>query len=808
MRTSARRDVLAYCGVVTPVAMAVAALLVVLCASYGVLRPLWPDGRESSVFVFEGRGQTKGGPVQPVSYGDVKRVDAQNSTLSGAAAMSFVQPWRVTVGDRMLTHVPGVLATSQFARVLDLQLVRGRAFDQADEASCQEVHVLVTEDFWRQALGGNESTVGLSFSLNGSPAQIVGIIRSIPAWLTSGAPPAVIGPLACGDTLAAGPPHSGNWSTGARFLLGLGRLRHGVPLSGAKADLTRIADTAVLGAAQEFVVFTPREFVLATVGGVPLKSAVLMMCFGIVMLLIACTNACAILLLRLQTNQAELLTRVILGAHPLLLIRRECLRGVILGCGSAFVGALLGEGVVRLLESQGQQSLRFQPSSTPFSLIATPYGLLGTCVILAVCAVCMAAVPAGRVKRLVSQAWHGRGGVPVKSSRVLATARRTYVIAQVAVSLALVTIALLVDQSLRNELSLPLGFDDRGNYEVDVRLSRRMDPNIGVDTATTIANAARGLPGVRASAVATFVPPQDSRQMAAIRTGEGPANHILSASVDEVSPAFFSLLGIKIDRGRDFDDGDVAGAPRVAIVSASFVRSAWPNGEPIGRPIFRLGEGANSPIRVVGVVNDVRSFELLRRPEPAVYLPLGQGVDDLAEFQLVVHSDGMFARTAPMLEALVRHASVDAKVASVEALSTKIADRFADERSLALILTVGAAATVIQALAGMLALSLYGSGLRAREYSIRSAVGASRQSLAVLALRENAKMVLIGLALGIVVVGYGKQLVASFLFGAVPTGLHVGLEIGCALGITVLASALPAVFRAASTDPAALLREQ
>jgi putative ABC transport system permease protein len=311
----------------------------------------------------------------------------------------------------------------------------------------------------------------------------------------------------------------------------------------------------------------------------------------------------------------------------------------------------------------------------------------------------------------------------------------------------------------------------------------------------------RSVPGVEAAGSVTTLPltwPMDSLIRFAGR--QGPHDGAFSTDFDYVDAESFRALGIPLTRGRLFDARDAAAGAQVAVVNETFVRTHFPNEDPLGR---FFSEGSKD-WQIVGVVGDVRLRSLADRVRPLIYRPLSFGW--FPGRRLVVRTSGPpLAFVEPIRRALLA-AEPDLPVANPQSLEQLVADSVAQRRLVLAVLAFFAASAVLLSGVGLYGVVACTVSQRTREIGIRMAVGAPRRAVLGLFLRQGARLTGLGIALGLLGAVALTRLLASQLYGVEPTDpLTFGVVAGLLLVVALGASFLPAR-RAAAVDPIKALR--
>ncbi|HET6899194.1 MAG TPA: FtsX-like permease family protein, partial [Vicinamibacteria bacterium] len=393
--------------------------------------------------------------------------------------------------------------------------------------------------------------------------------------------------------------------------------------------------------------------------------------------------------------------------------------------------------------------------------------------------------------------------------------RKGLVVAQVALSLLLLIGAGLFTRSLGNLRSLNPGF------EADRLLTFTVDPSLnGYESARRLALFKRlqddfaAEPGVKTVSLAenALMTSNDSSSTIRVEGYEAKEEEDMNPNFNSVGPGFFTTLGIPLLSGREFTDGDLAGAPKVAVVNEAFARYFYKNESPIGRR-FGLGRSfkkgmppeENYPITIVGIARDSKASSLRQKQARFVYVPYSQQTD-IGQMTFYVRSPLEAGGLGNRVRMLVRQADPGLPVTDMKTMRAQIHESLFVERMVAVLSAAfGFLATLLAAI-GLYGVMSYAVSLRTREIGIRVALGAERRTVLFMVLKEVAVLALLGVLLGLPS-GYGLgRLVESQLYGMTardPVTFAVATAV--LLVSAALAGYVPAA-RATRVDPLVALR--
>ncbi|HXT27930.1 MAG TPA: ABC transporter permease [Vicinamibacterales bacterium] len=742
---------------------------------------------------------------RPFSYPDYRDMRDRQQTFDALAAWSG-EAFTLALPNSPARQVEGELASAGYFEMLGATPVAGRTFtkQEDDERDAHPV-ALISYALWQKDFGSDPATVGRAVTLNDRSFTIVGVLPrgfrglddDTEVWVPMG-------------MLALAEPARFYDSRGARWHGVVARRKPGVSLAQANADVVTIArqleqtypdSNAKYGA-------TALDLRQETVGQLQPLLLTMLAAVGFV-LLIACVNLANLLLARASTRQRETAIRAALGADRRRLVAQFLAEGTILSLLGATGGLILSMWSVDAITA-------LAPAGLPSFVVAR----LDWRVLLFVVAIaCGAALLLGLLPALqgsrpdlndaLKDGMRGSSG-----GRERARVRSALVIAEVALSLLLLVGAGLMVRSFLNLQRVSVGF--RADRAATLRLALPQKytsddlPRAAADLAARVA----AVPGVAHAAVATDAP-FSGGSSATIVSPEGTDTETAARGIrvyrHAVSPGFFAALGIEIAAGRDVDAHDVRGTQPIAIVSRRFAAKAWPGADPIGKR-FTIGQprGAQTEwIAVAGVVSDIRYRTLVadtsRAPEdPDVYFPFAQRPD--RALSLVIGANAAPATLiAPAREA-VNAFDRDIPTFGERTFSGLVAARTASFRLSAGVMSFFGAVALLLAGLGVYGLINYSVSQRRQEIGVRVALGARRSEIYGLVLKDAMRLVIAGLAIGLVASLPAARLIRAQLYGVAPAdpvtyAVIAGLLLATGIGATLLPAR-----RAARVDPIVALR--
>jgi predicted permease len=731
-----------------------------------------------------------GGTAEQIGYARYRHLRDEARSVAGIGAWGRAT---FTIADRGAgTSVLGNLVTANYFDLLGVQPARGRFF-AADEDRTLGTHpvLVVSHAFWQAHLGGDETVVGRTLSVNGRPFTLIGVAPPVFRGLYTGLAVDAWAPLMMQPQLR---PRSR--LDGGSWLWAFARLRPGVDIATARAELSALAQAQEqAGGAPESPDAWSRIRVTPLTGlpggqGVAFAFLGILLGAAALVLVIAGVNVAALLAARYAARARDLAVRAALGAGRLRLMRQllvEVLALFALGAiGGVAVAALATTALERLpLPATLPVTLEISPDYRVFAFALAAALLTGL-------VFGMGPALHGARRDITDRLKAESAGTGRRRSRL----GPALVAAQLALSLVLLVAAGLFVRAVARGASLDPGFDRHGVATVQLEPeSWGYDPAGAEVFYDALHEGMAATPGVTAVAYATRLPLALSSAVDTIGIGGGTRE----AAYVAIDGAYFDVLRLPILRGRPIAAADGEGAPRVAVVNETLARLLSADGDAVGRTLRFRGVETT----VVGIARDASQAaspdEAIR---PFLYLPLAQ-IPDTKRVLLVRSETG--AAGAAIVEA-VRALDPRLPVPRVSTLDADARIVLFPQRAAAIV-TGGLGAVGLL----LAALGLYGTVSaavvrRTREIGIRLALGAGRGEVLRAIVGEGARLAFGGIALGLPLAAAAMPLLGDWLFGVDPRdpATYAVLAVGLA-AVALLASYLPAR-RAAATDPLRALR--
>ena len=706
-------------------------------------------------------------------------------------------------------------ASGDLFSVLGVSPVCGRLLNADDDRrGVGPGGVVISYAFWQSEFGGQQSAIGQPLILGDRVFQVVGVT-----------PPEFFG-LEVGNQFDVALPATARafwWEnvldrTDAWWLRVMGRLKPGSTLVRA-AEYVNAMSPAVIeatppkgygpGAGETYRKFRLSAFPAGT-GVSQLRADYersLWLLLGItgLVLVIACVNLANLTLARVGARTREIAVRLALGASRARLIRHLLSESLLLAVAGAAAGVglahLLSRSIVWFLSAQGRPlnvDLRADWRVLAFTSAATVL----TCVFFGL-------TPAIRSSRCAPAAALGAGGRGMTGGRERFALQRGLAILQMAVSLVLLSGALLLVRSFWNLLTTHPGFRQDGVFVVSVNFPQpKPTAEAQERLRTELLDRLRSIPQVQAAAMTTHVPVLSGSWTMGLRVTGAEGEKEGWSKVAWVGPDYFNTLGIPILTGRGVSETDTASSPKVALVNETFVQR-WLGGvNPIGQRLRTLAEPGypEATYEIIGVVKDMKYGSLRAEVPPVAFAAATQHPRPGPWMEVVVRSSAPL----PGIIAAVKQrlAEVDSSIRlRTTILKDKVREGLAREQLLAWLsgfFGVVAAGLVMIGLYGLIS---YTTVLRRNELGIRLALGAQRGDVLWLILRQGLNLSVLGVGIGIVAALALTRLLGGLLFGLEPTDPATLLATSLLLvAVAALACWLPAR-RAANLEPMETLRQ-
>jgi putative ABC transport system permease protein len=738
----------------------------------------------------------------------------QNKTFASLAEYSYGLSSVSGGSEPVRVNIAAV--SKAFFKTFAVEPFRGRAFAPDEQRVDGAPAMIVSYQYWQRYLGSGEDLSKFHLTMEGAVYPVVGVMPAtfdfpsdVTAWISSEVQP----------ESPARTAH--NWR-------GVGRVRDGVTVAQARADLSaiahRIRDTygKKVDLSDAAVVPLPD----AMVGDVRTALLTLMAAVGL-LLLVACANVAGLLLARTSARRKELAVRAALGARRGRLVQQFLVESFALSFVAGGLGIFLAAGAVKVLPGilptnlPRQDGIAINPSVLLFAVAA----MVAVTVSLGLFAAWRAA--AGDLQAALTAGSRGYSGVGTNQQL-----RGLLVAGEIAMTLVLLVGAGLLGRSFLQLISMSPGFEQQNLITMEFKPPTPQGEGANRQSAILrqihlleeVMTRLRAIPGAESVALAGAMPVAAGDDLAdgdfLILDGQKPPESFaewdnVSQNPSRVGHALYSVagdgyfrtMGIPLVRGRVFGEQDNFDSPNVAVISESLARRRWPNQDPIGHIIdFANMDGNLKPLTIVGIAGDVRAQGLDFPPSSIIYVDYRQrGMNENSLPTILVRSGAPAGQILSAARGIFHDLAPDVPV-KFSTFADEMGGWLADRRFLLFLVGVFAAATLTLAAVGMYGVVAFSVARRTQEIGIRMALGAQRGDVLRLVLGEGARMAAIGVVLGIGASLAITRLLSNLLFGVSPTDPWTFAGVAVLLSLVALLATYIPAYRAMRIDPLAALR--
>jgi predicted permease len=782
--------------------------------------------------------------LRPLPYPDQDRLVALSNSYPkfprarGPVSATDVAHWRAD--NQVFEQIefvsgPDMVAMSGagFAERVGVQHVSARLFPllgitaflgslPTDEVTERQgsLGVVLSCEFWHHHFAGDPNIIGRSIFVDSFSGPVIAVLNPGFDLFGSGPPEAFLID-GMGDVADSGVDD-------ARWLVGVGKRRPGISLQQAQSAMNLTAQRL----SQTF----PKAYKDMGVRVEPLQRGlfgrseeVLYLLFAAVgfVLLIACTNVANLLLVRGDGRRKEIGVRVALGASRSSLIRQLLTESVLLSLVGGVGGLILSLWGVRTLDVLSSRQFPTAGISLNARVL---FFTLGTCILTGLL---FGLIPAYRASKHDLNECLREGGRNTASKSRHRT-RNILVVTEIAVALVSLICAGLMINTLAHILRTSPGFDSSHLLTAEVRLTgeKYIDINDPGNTGLTVIRPSieifcrqalerlKNLPDVEGAALIDWLPLAENAQHA--RPGFTIVGRSVDLSagrtsvlLDAISADYFRLMAIPVLRGRGVTDHDTEASSSVVVINEAMARQFWPNEDPVGREITFDFSPAERPRLIVGIVGNVKQFDLMRESQPQAfvsYLQLPTHTAGWTESRLhkslVIRTRSTSAALIENVRRVISGLAPDSPVFGVRAVEQTVSQSARSRRVLSQLLGLFAAIALILAAIGIYGVMSYSVSERSHELGLRMALGAQPKHVVRLVLGQAMRLSFLGVIMGVAVSFAVAPLLAKFLYGVKPHDvLTLVLVSSLLIAVTLFASFIPAR-QATAIDPMETLRRE
>jgi predicted permease len=780
----------------------------------------WISGPELVFDSLNGYGNQTETESSSTSFSWTALDSMQRELADQADVVGFADLYRTNISiDGRPDTAYGQTVSGNYFTTLGLAPAAGRLLGPADDRPDAAPAAVISHEFWERRFGGTADALGKLVVVNGVSATIAGVLpRGFKGTLQVGQPLDIVLPFSLYGAVTRGqrPQDPNFW-----WVLMMARLRPGTSVERFQSAADAVLKRTVMAAKPDLPVeMLPRLRVepggrgqLEARDGMREPLKVMALVIGIV-LLVACANVANLLLARGRARAREIAVRAAIGAPRTRIIGQLLTEGLLLGGISCLAGLALAKWLAMLLLPALDTSLAVLDVEAGLD-----WRIVGFTIALAlVCSLAFGLGPSIRATdtRMQSVLQEGSRGVTGPQRRFGASG--LLVVAQVALSMLLVTAAALLTWSAVRLQSIPPGFnpDRLLTFSVDTSLN-------GYDAARTrtffgdALERLRALPGVTAASLSSHRLISNSSSIGTARP-DGPLPHFADAAEARqfasrnrawrltVDDRFHQTLGIPVLRGTTFRPTLDPEGPGVVMINAALASQMFGTTDAVGRRLVMGARPGGTPLEIVGVVADARYTTLKAEPPPTVYFPYQQSPLNRATFTVRTAGDPT-AMTSAVRETL-RSLDDTLPLFDIRTQEEQILRSLAQERLFARLALLLGCVTLVLSAVGVYGLLAYAVTQRTPEIGVRMALGAERRQVRWLVLRESLLLVGAGLLLGVPAALWASGTLQTLLFGLEATDPRAIAAAAGIMAIVALAAAVVPAARASRIDPLAALRAE
>ena len=719
------------------------------------------------------------------------RETSQHARSFESTGLSAFDSFTLTGWDNPV-QLNGLRVTASYLPTLGVMPAQGRNFTPAEDTPNGPNVCIISHEVWQSRFGGRTDLINQTITLNGLSWQVVGIM-----------PPALTVPLAQTQIFAPRVADVSGLTAqqiegGAGFAQSIARLKSGVTMQQAAEELVSLSSgyrDRHPGNVDANNVAEPRDFVSSFVSGLKPTMYTLLGAVACV-LLIAIANVASLYLTRLIGRRKEVALRLSLGAGRATIVRQCLIESAVLAIAAGLVGIAIAWGGVKVLQSVIANQV---PPNTILSL-SWPT-LLFTTGISALSAVFIGLFPALQASRpdLVDHLKDSARGSSSAGTRL----RQALIVVEVSLSVVLLVGAGLLLVTFVRLSGTHLGFNPAGSAAAFVSLppGQYATPAQQSQFFEAVIERLRAQPGVNTAAV-VFAPPLSGfgprTTWAAIGQPLPPLAQRPLVNLNVVSDDYFRLLEIPIVIGRAFGADDRDTSTRVGVVNETFARKLFNGESPIGRQV-QIGRDSQPPVEIVGIVRDVK-FAGPNVPVPdEVYLALRQLPRQ--GMNVIARTGGDPATLQLAMQRAVADVDKSQAISFFATMDANVSSSLGQQQLLATLVGVFAGLALGLALIGLYSVLAFLVTQRTIEIGIRMALGASRQQVVSLVMRDGMRLVAIGLVLGLAASAGASRLIQQLLFGVTPFSPAVYVSVAAVFAMVAAAACMVPSLRASKIDP-------
>jgi len=740
------------------------------------------------------RGWTSNGFATPGDFYDLGRKSKSFEAVTAWAGWNFN-----LTGDGDPTFVEGGRVSWNFFGILGAKPLLGRGFVAEDDQPGAARVAILSEGLWRNRFDGDPKIVGRSIRIDDEPATVVGVMPKefqLPLmgianlWM----------PMALTETERA--ERTRSWFSA------IGKLKPGVTPQQANEDCAAVFADMEKEYPETNTHVTVLVSSLAEQIGEEEGTRQVMVIFWIVglILLIACANVANLMLARATGRAKEFALRRALGAARGRLARQLLAESVLLFFFGGIAGTLCGLWGMSWIEAQIPEHIRGYLVN--YGRVGLNANVLGfTLGVALLCGLVFGIAPALESSRAELSAPLKETAASLAGSRRGARLRRIFVGAEIALAVVVLIATTLLVRSFINSVTASPGFTP-----VNLTVAQLTLPKKRYTQEASLRNFAdevlarlRAQKGVVSADVASAVPFGAFGRTVEIAAADQPApdpGNKIGARFTAVSSGYFGTMQIRLMRGRTFTNADAPGEPAVALVNETLAKRLWPNESPIGRKML-FGE-QHTECTVVGIVEDIKMFNLRSQPERQMYVPYAQS--PTTTLGLAVRTEHKVAGIGAAVRAGVWGVDRNQPVSSIQQLDELMAATDAGNRILMKLMAFFGVLAMLLGAIGIYGLMSHLVSQRTHEIGVRMALGARPAEVMRMVMGNGLKLALVGIAAGMAAAFALTRSMTSLLYGIAPNDAATFAGVAVLFAAVAAAAGYLPARRAMRVDPMVALR--
>jgi putative ABC transport system permease protein len=772
-----------------------------------LLRPLPYSHPEQLIRVYSEFPNFPNGGLRRFWVSAPEFIDLRKDTHSFQTLDAWTTGFSNVAGQTQPVRLNTAFVSGTLLESLGVTPLMGRVITASDDVKGANQVLDISYGIWQSVFGGDPNIIGRDTLFDGAKATIIGVMPQGFAF-----PPGDLDPPELWNQLQIDPTNPGN--RGSHNLYLLGRLKSGVTAGAASGELASLVNYYGDHHAPKTHSFDSKKH---TIVSYPLQAEVvssvrpaLLMLLGAVafVLLIACVNVANLLLARAEARRREIAIRGAMGASLSRLARQFATEGVVMSLTGAILGLGLAFGGLRLIQLTNAGALpRAMEIGIDWRVLLFALGIsIGTGILFG-----LAPIASLLISDLSNSLKETAGNTTAAGGTNVF--RRALVAGELAMALVLLVGCGLMIRAFWKLQEVHTGVqpDSVITMRVTLPATTYATPEKIDGFWNQLVPRLQQIPGVRSSALFDGLPPirppnmNDTAIEGFVVKENGPIQNVDFYQI--IDPGYFPTMGVRLIRGRLFDQRDAKGAPDVVIINQAMANTFWPGQDPIGHRI-RTG-GSTSPwVTVIGIVDDVKNSGIDQRAGTELYLPYNQTSGSGENSMYIgLRAQGVDPRS---LTTAVRRevGSLDSSlpIAEIRTMDDVISRAQSRPRFLTMLLSLFSAIALAIATVGIYGVISYSVARRTKEFGLRMVLGAQQSDVLSLVMKQGALLTGAGIVVGLLAAFALTRLMASLLFGVTATDPLTYLSVTGVLAFVALVACYIPARRATKVDPITTLR--